>query len=106
MARREKKVAFAEPKMVALSPATNDETAVPKRAPSFASRLSAETIKQARLAQIQANVKHDVAGKGTKEMTFYPEPKEKKAARHEGKTRQEYKGRRSASGNTFRKMHS
>ncbi|ORY75408.1 WD40-repeat-containing domain protein [Protomyces lactucae-debilis] len=108
--KEKKAVAFSEPIMVSREAEVNENGAPQKRARSFGSRLSTETIKQARMAQIQANIKHDVAGKGTKEMTFLPEPKEKKRSkgdgRDEGKTRQEYQGRRSASGNTFRKMRS
>lgn len=78
------------------------------RTATFANRLTAREMEDARRAQIQENIRHDVAGRGTKEMTFVPEKKQRGpsggsgGAGREGKQRQEYTGRRSASGNVMR----
>lgn len=98
------------PKMRAIrstapSPSTTYDPKLRKQSQSFGSRLSSQTLRDARQRQIQQNIKSDVAGKGTKEMTFVPARKSKQVNR-EGKTKQDYKGRRSASGNVFRNMQS
>ncbi|CCG81554.1 rRNA processing protein Enp2 [Taphrina deformans PYCC 5710] len=77
---------------------------ISKQSQSFGSRLSTQSIRDARQRQIAENIKSDVAGKGTKEMTFVPERKKRENTR-EGKVKQEYAGRRSASGNVFRKFN-
>lgn len=75
------------------------------QAQSFGAQLSYKTIQDARNRQIKENIKSDVAGKGSKEMTFIPE-KKKKEVHHEGKLKQKYTERRSASGNVMRNMRS
>lgn len=95
------------PKMRAVRPVATSthQPTISKQSHSFGSRLSTQVIRDARQKQIQQNIKSDVAGKGSKEMTFVPERKKKEAHR-EGKTKQDYTNRRSASGNVFRNMRS
>ena len=88
------------PKMRIVKEDTNKPSTQVKQTASFASRLTAQQIRDAREAQIKENIKHDVAGKGTKEMTFTSHKKPKFQQR-EGKQKQQFKGRRAASGNVL-----
>lgn len=106
---REPKKKAPKMRVVRQEQSNNQSTLNPtisKQSNSFGSRLATQTVRDARQRQIEANIKSDVAGKGTKEMTFVPERKVKRDGAHrEGKLKQEYAGRRSASGNVFRKFN-